>query len=224
MGQPLSVVRDAVKDEKEKIVALEQLKMLVTLAKSRLRAIEHEVLNGRRGDQQIHAGTVIEMERYMSVNTTEYSDIGEEAGNMIQSFVDGKIMEGVKALLVKGANVIFGNKTAGETENSQMLILWEHGALIRMDVYHWKYQFSSNSIMKCTDSIYAAFAMKRVVKIGEVRTPVLVYCITCAAKIVGKNEEDAEEYAKKAVDIHNTIKKFRLGIKDKDIDAIESAY
>ena len=224
MGQALSVVQDAVKDEKEKIVALEQLKVLVTLAKSRLQAIENEVLNGRRGDQQIHAGTVIEMERYMSVNTTEHSDIGVEAGNMIKSFVDGKILEGVQALLVKGANVIFGNKTAGETEHSQMLILWEHGALIRMDVYHWKYQFSSNSIMKCTDSIYAAFAMKRVVKIGEVRTPVLVYCITRAAKIVGENEENAEEYARKAVAIHNTIKKFRLGIKDKDIDAIESAY
>ena len=96
--------------------------MLVALAKEHLRVVEHDVLNGRHGDQQIHAGTVVELERYFSVDVKEDSEIGEEAGKLIETFVSGEIVNGVKAILTRGAKIVFGSKSAGESEHSQMLV------------------------------------------------------------------------------------------------------
>ena len=134
MGAAIGTIRSQIKgDEKEKTVALERLKMLVKMAKEHLKLVEQDVLTGRQGDQQIRAGTVVELERYYSVDAKENSEIGEEARKMIESSVSGEVMEGVKTIL-------FGSKSAGESEYSQMLILWEYDTLVRIDIYHWKYQ------------------------------------------------------------------------------------
>jgi len=179
--------------------------MMVTMAKNRLKVTEYDMLNGRHGDQQVRAGTVVELEKYYSVNVTETSDIGDEAGKMIESFVSGEIVDGVKSILTRGANIVFGNKSAGETEYSQMLVVWEHGTLVRIDVYHWKYQFSSNRIMKTGESIYAVLGMKRVVDIGQVRSPVLVYSIARAAESIGK-KEGVVDLVNQAKLLHNEAK------------------
>ena len=141
MGAAIGTIRSQIKgDEKEKTVALERLKMLVKVAKEHLKLVEQDVLTGRQGDQQIRAGTVVELERYYSVDAKENSEIGEEARKMIESSVSGEIMEGVKTILTWGANILFGSKSAGESEYSQMLILWKYNTLVRIDIYHWKYQ------------------------------------------------------------------------------------
>ena len=170
--------------------------------------VEQNILNGKQGDQQIHAGTVVELERYYSVDAKENSEIGEEAGKMIESFVSNEIMEGVKTILTRGANILFGSKSAGESEYSQMLILWEYNTLVRIDVYHWKYQFTSNEIMNSVESIYAAFAMKRVVDVAKVRSAVLVYSISRAADTY-EEDVDVKEIVDKALELHKEAKKIK---------------
>jgi hypothetical protein len=209
MGAAIGTVRSQIKgDENEKTVALERLKMLVKMAKEHLMLVEQNILSGRQGDQQIHAGTVIELERYYSVDAQENSEIGDEAGKMIESFVSGEVMDGVKTILTRGANILFGSKSAGESEYSQMLILWEYNTLVRIDVYHWKYQFTSNEIMNCVESIYAAFAMKRVVDVAKVRSAVLVYSISRAADTY-EEDIDVNKIVKKALELHKEAKQIK---------------
>ena len=209
MGAAIGTIRSQIKgDEKEKTVALERLKMLVKMAKEHLMIVEQNVLSGRQGDQQIRAGTVVELERYYSVDAKENSEIGPEAGKMIESFVSGEIMDGVKTILIRGANILFGSKSAGESEYSQMLILWEYDTLVRIDVYHWKYQFTSSEVMNCVESIYAAFAMKRVVDVAKVRSAVLVYSISRAADSY-EEDIDVKEIITKALELHKEAKKIK---------------
>ena len=209
MGAAIGTIRSQIKgDEKEKTVALERLKMLVKMAKEHLMIVEQNVLSGRQGDQQIRAGTVVELERYYSVDAKENSEIGPEAGKMIESFVSGEIMDGVKTILTRGANILFGSKSAGESEYSQMLILWEYDTLVRIDVYHWKYQFTSSEVMNCVESIYAAFAMKRVVDVAKVRSAVLVYSISRAADSY-EEDIDVKKIIDKALKLHTEAKKLK---------------
>ena len=63
-----------------------------------------------------------------------------------------------------------------------MFVYWEHNALVQLDVYHWKYEFSSSEIMNCVEPVYAVLAMKHVVDITMVRSSVLVYSISRAAE------------------------------------------
>ena len=209
MGAAISTVRSQITDDANDVVARERLNVLVKLAKEHLKVVEQDILNGRHGDQQIHAGTVIELERYYAVNTEEKSELGEEAGQLIESFVSGEIVEGVKSVLTRGANILFGSKLAGESEYSQMLVFWEHNTLIRLDVYHWKYQFSSSEIMQCVESVYAALAMKRVVDIGKVRSPVLVYSISRAAECYSDGDASIKEKTQEAVVLHKEAKKMK---------------
>ena len=92
---------------------------------------------------------MIELERYFSVNAPEDSEIGEEAGKMIDAFCSDEVRKGMKTILTQGANILFGNRSVGESEHAQMFVYWEHNALVRLDMYHWKYEFSSSEIMNC---------------------------------------------------------------------------
>ena len=124
---------------------------------------------------------------------------------MIESFVSGEIMDGVKSILTRGANILFRSKSAGESEYSQMLILWEYDTLVRIDVHHWNYQFTSSEVMDCVESIYAAFATKRVVDVAKVHSAVLVYSISHAAD--SYEDIDVKEIIAKALELHEEAKK-----------------
>ena len=211
MGAALSTVRGQLKDDKDSAMLLERLNMLVKMAKEHLMLAEQDILNGRKGDQQIHAGTVVELERFYCVNAHEDSDIGNEAGEMLEAFVSGEIVKGVKTILTRGANLLFGNKSVGESEYSQMLVLWEHNTLIRMDVYHWKYEFSSSEVMKCVQSVYGALAMKRIVDIQKVHSAVLVHSISRAAEAYDK-DVDIKSITDKVTDLHKQAKKMKAEI------------
>ena len=127
---------------------------------------------------------------------------------MTESFASGEIMDGVKTILTRGANILFGSKSAGESEYSQMLILWEYNTLVRIDGYHWKYQFTSNEVMNCVESIYAAFAMNHVVDVAKVRSAVLVYSISRAADTY-EEDVDVKEIIDKALKLHQEAKKIK---------------
>lgn len=90
-----------------------------------------------------------------------------------------------------------------------MMVLWDNNALIRVDVYHFKYQFSSKEVMSAADNVYASLAMKRVVNTAHVPTQVLVYSITKAATSLGKGQLELDELVDRVKQLSSKVKELK---------------
>lgn len=211
MGEAISTARDLViqGSEKENAVKLEQLKMLEQMANDRLETARNNFLNGRRGDQEIHAGTVVDFETFISVNVDEKSEMGDQLIETISRFFSGEAIGAIKNALTTAANVVLGSKAIGKSEQNQMMVLWDNNALIRVDVYHFKYRFSSEEVMSAANNVYASLAMKRVINLSEVRTPVLVYSVTKAATLLDKEQTQLDELVAKVKKLTLEMKKLQ---------------
>ena len=216
MGAALHSVREMVTvgDAEDKAMKLEQLTILEKMASDHLRAIENDVINGKRGDQQIHSGTVVQRETYKGVQIEEKSDAADRVGNIIGDFFSLEIIKGIKGVIQTGTDIILGNTAVGESEYQQMLVLWENNALIRVDIYYWRYNFSSKQVMSCCDSVFAGFLMKRVVNIGNIDPPVLAFSITRAARSLGKDDSDIKKDVDKAIELNQQVTRLMAGRSD----------
>ena len=213
MGAALHAAREMITagDAEDKAVKLEQLTILEKLASDHLGAVENDVINGKRGDQQIHSGTVVQKETYKGVQIKQDSDAADRVGNIIGDFFSLDIIKGIKGVIQTGTDIILGNTAVGESEYQQILVLWENNALIRVDIYYWRYNFSSRGVMSCCDSVFAGFLMKRVVNIGNIDPNVLAFSITRAARSLGKDDGDIKKDVDKAIDLNQQVKRLMTG-------------
>ena len=81
-----------------------------------------------------------------------------------------------------GAGIVLGNTSMGEHETSDMLIVWTNNSLLRVDVYYYRWNFSTHNIINNTQVVLGVLAVKRVIDLTETDPQVLVcmgYLTTC---------------------------------------------
>ena len=173
MGSSLSQLRaqEAQQEQQEK----EQLAMLEKMAQAQLASKVDTILHGSSNDEEIHKGKVVAKHQQIYVNASAKSDAVD---NAVKEFFTGDLLKGAKDLILGGVNELLGNFSAGENESEDMLILWENNALLRIDVYYWKWNFSSNQILKVAQNVFAVYCVKRVINPSEIEPNVLIWAIT----------------------------------------------
>ena len=177
MGSPLSTVRKHIAEsETDRNVKMERLQILEKMVNSHLKEKKNLILNGVRGDQEIHLGTVVKEYMDVAIKTDSNPQTVDEA---VDAFFSGNFLDGAKKLVKLTVSAIAENISIGEHEQSSFLILWEDNALIRSDLYIYRWNFSASGVITDCESVSGILLMKRVVDILRVDIQVLTWAISC---------------------------------------------
>lgn len=190
----MSQVKDFLKGEEENNQLKEQLQLLVSLAKSKLDGMTNEIENAflnKETEQKFRVvpGTSTEWITEYRVNAG--SECNQQIGEVIDSFFEGKMVEGFKKLISTALNSFIGERSAGEQYKKYYFITMEHNTLIRVDVACWKYQFSSKNVIANVENAFCYSFCKSVVDYDTVSMSVLINQVS---KLVNDDLDQVKEY------------------------------
>ena len=117
---------------------------------------------------------------------------------MIKEFFGGQIMGGVEKLLLGGVETILGNATMGEHEDTSMYIVWSNNALLRLDLYLYRWNFSSKEVIQDVEGVTGVLAMTRVINLTKTDPQVLTWAISTQVQCAG---DDANNLIDDAVGV-----------------------
>ena len=187
----------------------ERLTFLQTMANTALDAKVNEIIHGREGDLKIHGGTIVEVHKRVEIKH-------EDKAKSLDEAVDAVMTDGLKGVFsdrVKGAiggivktaiATFFCNDSVGEVQQDDMIVVWDNNALLRVDYYLWRYNFSTNKIVEHIDSVFAYVVIKRVVDVATVSPEVISYAISHAF-----SESDAKELLREIEDVTKIVEKIK---------------
>ena len=215
MGKSASKLRAEIKEQNDetKRDLVERLQILEKMVDSRLQIQHQQILAGERGDQQIHSGTIVES--FKQVNIVLESSTDDIEGG-ISDFFTGHIMSGLGKLVGLGIKSVLENAYMGEYETTQMLIVWNHNALLRYDAYCYRWNFSSTNIITDTQGVVGILLCKRVIDLTTTDPQVLTWAISRQAKLLERESEEkqmideAMEVLKNVVQFQAELKKVQL--------------
>ena len=204
MGSPLSTVREAIKQtQADRVQAEERLQMLEKMIKGHLREAKTHILNGERGDQEIHSGTIVQEFTEVSIKTDSAPNKAEE---IVNAFFSGDWKTGLKTIILGAVSAIAENISAGEHEQQTMFITWEDNALIRSDLYIYRWNFSAKGVIDTYEGVCGILMMKRVVDVLNVDIQVLTWAISCSNPSQEKQNEEIRDAMDMIVKVANLKK------------------
>ncbi len=171
-------------EDDEKVAELrERLSFLQHMASTTLDAKTNEIVHGMEGDLKIHGGTIVEVHKRVEIKH-------EDSAKTLDDTVDAVMGDGLKGVFsdrVKGAigglvktaiATFFCNDSVGEVQQEDMVVVWDNNALLRVDYFLWRYNFSTKKIVEHIDSVFAYVVIKRVVDLSRVDPEVVAYAIS----------------------------------------------
>ena len=185
--------------------AKEKLAMLEKMAHAQLESKVDTILHGKSDDEEIHKGKVVAKHQQIYCDASSKPD---QVENAIKDFFDGDLLEGAKNLILAGIDELLGNTSIGENESEDMIILWENNALLRVDVYYWKWNFSQKGVVDVAENVLAMYCAKRVINPVEVDPNVLVWAITRMCVKKGMNNDEALDYIKSIMEKLKEVKEY----------------
>eukprot|EP00731_Ephydatia_muelleri_P012754 Em0007g64a len=123
----------------------ERLKLLEKMGTDHLTLQKQHILNGERNDQEIHEGTMVR--EYQQMYVTDSRKLSNEIEKTVDSLFSGDFLDALKNAATVALNEICGNTSIGEYEQSEMFIVWQNHALLRLDIYLYRWNFSSKGVI-----------------------------------------------------------------------------
>ena len=201
MGQTASEIRNAAESQNatEKAELEERLSFLHKAALSHLEVKKSEILAGSENDLKIHGGT--DVEEHMKIRLNASSD-ESQLTDAIGDIFSGHVLTGLKKVVVAATESILGNGAVGEVEEQDYEIVWYNNALVRIDFYLWRYNFSSKGVIKDIENVLAYYTVKRVLDWDKVDPQVVTYCISN----LGLDKDEILSEIDTAVEIRDKIR------------------
>lgn len=191
----------------------ERLNVLEKMVENHLENAKASILNGERGDQEIHTGTVVQFSKQVNIQiTNKESDSLDKA---IKDFFGGEILGGFEELVELSVKAVLGNASMGEHEDSSMFIQWSDNAVIRMDAYFYRWNFSSNEIIKDVEGATGVIVMSRVINLEKTDLQVLTWAISRQARFLG-NPGKAAEMIDDAISVIKKVTALQQNVKSKE--------
>lgn len=211
MGQSVSKIRKEAEEanEADRQKMEERLQILEKMVQSHLEKQQHHVLAGERGDQEIHSGTVVE--EFKQVNIVMEGKASQDLENAIDDFFSGSFLSGFGKLMHVGVKAVLGNMSMGEYETSTMMIVWTNNALLRLDTYCYRWNFSSKGVIDKVEGAVGILMLQRVIDMTKTDPQVLTWAITRQAKTLGGKSES--EMIDEAMKILKRVAKFQKEMK-----------
>lgn len=212
MGQSVSKIREEVANyatELERQQMQERIRILQKMVESHLDKQQHHILNGERGNQEIHSGTVVE--EFKQVNLKLEGKPSPDLEGAVDSFFDRSFMTGLGKLVHLGIGAVLGNESMGEYQSSTMLIVWTNNALLRCDTYCYRWNFSSKGVIEKVEGVIGMLMIQRVIDITKTDPQVLTWAISRQANTLGQESDamidEAMAVVKKVSNFQKEVKK-----------------
>ena len=141
------------------------------------------------------------MEEHMKIKLNASSD-ESQLTDAIGDIFSGDVLDGLKKVVVAATVSILVNGAAGEVEEQDYEIVWYNNALVRIDFYLWRYNFSSKEVIQDVENILAYYAVKRILDWDKVDPQVVTYCISN----LGLDKDDILTEIDTAVEIRDKIR------------------
>ena len=213
MGISISKLRK--QQEAEKVEMQERLNVLEKMVNYHLDNAKTEMLAGERNDQEIHTGTVVEFIK--QVNITMSKEESPDLDDAVQEFFGGNILNGFHKFVSLSVRCVLGNASMGEHEGNNMFILWEDNALLRVDAYYYRWNFSSNEIIKDVEGASGVVCIKRVIDLVNTDPQVLTWAISKQAS-VENSSESAPKLIDDAIGIIKKVTELQLAVHQLQIE------
>lgn len=176
----LDTIRNALKPDDTK--AREQLDILKKAALGELVRYRNELLQKMRNPDAFREEIVPykmfeHMEQYRVSVTDKAAD---EISSVVDSFFEGgekDIKDGFSTLIKFAFNAILGSQSAGESSTQNWYIAMERGALIRVDVMAWRYNFTGEGLITEVKNAFCFTATKSFVDTTNLKDQELIYFV-----------------------------------------------
>ena len=216
MGNPISSLRSVVDQSgEERLKMQERLNILEKMVNYLLDNAKTEMLHGDRGDQRIYTGTVIDFNKQVNISLENHK--ADELDVAIKNFFGQRIAEGFKKIVTASVDAVLGNASMGEHQGSNMFIEWSDNALLRLDAFYYRWNFSSTEIINGVEGVSGVLVMKRVIKLGENDPQVLTWAISRQASGLG-NAKDASDMIEEALAIIRKVNALQQAINSKEVE------
>ena len=169
----------------------ERLKVLEKMIFYQLNKAKESILNGEMDYQEIKTGHMVEANRKVNIIRCGNRPFDNLKKVNDCRFVGCGTDENFKKLLLKSMNAVVENLNTGEHEATEMFIQWSGYALIRLDVYCYRCNFSSNEVVTNFKGAIGVIIIKRIINL------IITDPRTLASKILDK----VLNYPKKTTDI-----------------------
>jgi len=188
MGNPVSKLRDEISQaDAEKEKKAERLNVLEKMVKSHLAIAKRKMLSGERNDEEIHAGTIVDYSEQVSISITTTPSPDLESA--INGFFGGNLESGFVNLIKVGVETVLGNSSIGQHEGTNMFILWIDNALLRLDGYYYRWNFTSTEVIQDVEGASGVIMMRRVIDMTKTDPQVLTWTITREAELLNEPDE-----------------------------------
>ncbi|KAJ6587865.1 hypothetical protein B0H19DRAFT_1247598 [Mycena capillaripes] len=203
-------------EAKEKI-ATEQLELLMKLADARLDTFEEELnrmfldkecnVPGKRALRFERSGapTVGDaVDAFFGTSGKSDKKVLQDKGGPQDTTVpqDKSVLQGFKAVVEAGLKTILGDTSAGESYDKKFFVCIKHNAIIRVDVYTYRYNFHNEGLIATHKNLLAYILCVSVVDHTEVTPDEMVYL---ASEFAGDESEDFEAYLNKLMGVWNKL-------------------
>ncbi|KAI9743495.1 MAG: hypothetical protein M1818_002808 [Claussenomyces sp. TS43310] len=183
-----NVVSDMVKqidraDEKER-VAKEQLELMMKLADARLDTFEGKLKNMFL-DKESAAKTSVPGKRALRFERSVRVDTGSAGAPGVEQAVDAffgaaqtgtqGVLDGFKAVVKTGLKAILGDTSAGESYDEKFFVCIKHNAIVRVDMYTYRYNFSNEGVISTHKNVLAYILCISVVDHADVTVDEIIY-------------------------------------------------
>lgn len=225
MGAEISLIRKEIgkPTDNDKMKQQEGLQILEKMVTSRLNEQEHHMIAGERGDQEIHTGTIVEVFKQVNIQIqTDDKPVSDELEKRIDNVLSGDagvvsgIISGLAKIVDVALNTVLGNESMGEYEKSEMFVVWRDNALLRYDVYCYRWNFAAKGVIQDTEGVSGVLLMKRVIDLTKTDPQVLTWAISRQARALGDPKKaddmikDAMKVLKESIDFQSEMKKMEL--------------
>ena len=174
----------------------ERLKVLEKMVLYQLYKAKEAILNGETGYQEIKTGFMVEVNRKVNLIRCSSKPIYNlNRANDCRFIGCAGADENLEKLMLKTMNSVLENLNIGEHEATEMFIQWLGCAIIRIDVYCYRCNFSSNEVVKNLEGAIGVIIMKRTINLIVTDPQILASTIF----------HQAAKYPKKTTDIINEV-------------------
>ncbi|CAG8602734.1 843_t:CDS:2 [Paraglomus occultum] len=157
----------------------EALRFLRTAVLSKLKSFEQELLNPPSNNHTVPIGTIVDKMQDIHVNASKSGDaLSNEINKTLDSLFSGDTAAALKIGVSATVKAFIGATEIGESTHRDYHIYVQDNALIRLDILLYRFNFSSENILRGVHSVNGYLFYKSIINHSEVSRDVMVYEIT----------------------------------------------
>ena len=177
----------------DKAKAKEQLNFLLDAAKSKLELFKMEfsqkINNPDAFKNEILPTKIIAFEEGYRANISEGGS--SEVESIVDNFLKGtgdSLRKGFSGVIELAFRSLLGDSSIGASYVNKWFITVEYGALIRVDLRAWRYNFSSDQIIEKIENIYCFIITKSFIDNSTLTKPQLNYFVAKSLNLKSLDE------------------------------------